>query len=1028
MCEEYLLSHHKDDIIKLLSEEDNLKSYSIHLNFIELFENNPELGNAVLKTPDTALSEWNKSVLKVQCSLAEKKNCKLKKIYCRLHSLPICPELVRTTFPNNEDVGKFLEISGTVVRITAPKLLEFERQYICTKCKYSFSVKANYAQKNLIVPPKKCVNPEGCKDINLINFGDLDTEYCKDYQEIKVQESVTKLGIGSIPSSMLVTLEDDLVDGCKPGDSVTICGIVKQRWEPIFPGKKSDVETVLQANYIQVNNTYGSASVTPEIRNMFESFWDAYSKEPLVGRDIILKSICPQLFGLYFVKLATALVLAGGAHVEDVSSTGVRIRSESHLLLVGDPGTGKSHLLRFASKIIPRSVLTTGVGSTAAGLTVTAVKENSEWQLEGGALVMADGGICCIDEFNSMKEHDRTSIHEAMEQQTISVAKASIVCKLSTRCSILAACNPKGNLDPNQPLCLNIALASPLLSRFDLILLLRDTVNEEWDSLVADYILNGGNNYSKLTDNTWSLDLLQAYFKIIKKINPVLTEESNTILSSYYQCQRKVDSRNKSRTTVRLLDSLIRLSQGHAKLMYHSKVQIIDAVFAIILVDTAMENDGRLLNLNLNTHSTFSDNPMGDYLEMVEIVLNKLNLQDLLEQEREHLKLGCCNAKITKSRFFNMAASDRDNIPEFNNDSIISSTQENAEDILSESNIKKSNSIYNNSRSNSQNEENDIIIKQKESKNNFKTNKNKFKHKKRASEHLGRSDLNTEVEITNKNNEDKIGINDILKDSDDIGNINIECENEIILKTNRNKFKYKNRTSVDVTEPDVNNDITNTNINTEINNRAISPIIKDSNNISNINTVNDNEGLESTKNFKKNKIKRNEIIKVVDFSNRAEPDVNINKNIEVEKPVKTNKIDNVISQDASLLNDINRKKKSRKSEKNLSSKKVKLDKNIDNDLELLKCLPSVNDDIMNYNLNFDDDYSENYQENIVKNNSNTNLSKSKAKNSLKDLFGFKPKNKSKENESVNKENKLNPQASLFSSLGNENFDDIDLDL
>ncbi|XP_063908869.1 DNA helicase MCM9-like isoform X2 [Zophobas morio] len=528
--------------------------------------------------------------------------------------------------------------------MTAVKMLEYQRQYICTKCKYVMMVMAEFEMKNIITPPKKCGNPEECKGTNIVSMGELNAEFCKDYQEIRMQETVSKLDVGSMPTSMWVTLEDDLVDSCKPGDNITVCGLVKRRQNHFYVGKKMEIELVIKANHVQVNNNNASAlSLTPELKDMFQAFWKTYADMPLAARDIILKSICPQLFGLYIVKLATAVVLAGGSSLHNTSNTGVRVRAEPHLLLVGDPGTGKSQLLRFASKIIPRSVLTTGVGSTAAGLTVTAVMENGEWQLEGGALVMSDGGICCIDEFNTMKEHDRTSIHEAMEQQTISVAKASIVCKLSTRCSILAATNPKGNLDPSQSLNMNVALASPLLSRFDLILLLRDKLDEEWDSQLADYIFQSFENCnsSKLTENiNWTIEILQAYFAVIKKIHPVLTEDSNKILSGYYQIQRRKNCRNKSRTTVRLLDSLVRLSQGHARLMYHEEVEILDAIIAVILVETAMETESSVFNLRFNLKNDFPQDPTSNYREVMEIVLKRLDLHDLLERELDRINNG----------------------------------------------------------------------------------------------------------------------------------------------------------------------------------------------------------------------------------------------------------------------------------------------------------------------------------------------------------------------------------------------------
>ncbi|KAF2902861.1 hypothetical protein ILUMI_03319 [Ignelater luminosus] len=534
---------------------------------------------------------------------------------------------------------------GTVVRVTASKMLEYQRPYMCTKCKYTEIVEAVYDQKYIIIAPKKCPNPEKCSGTNLVSISDLDVENCKDYQEIKIQEQPSKLGVGTMPNSMWVTLEDDLVDACKPGDDVTICGTVKRRWGPLLPGKRIEVELVLKANHIQVNNGQSLPSlITPEIRDQFVNFWEKYKTCPLEGRDLILRSFCPKLYGMYLVKLAMAVVLAGGSKCTQGNEIGIQIRSEPHILLVGDPGTGKSQLLRYAAKIIPRSVLTTGVGTTSAGLTCAAIMEDGQWQLEGGALVLADGGICCIDEFNSMKSHDRTSIHEAMEQQTISVAKASMVCKLRTRCSILAATNPKGGyLDRSQPLSLNLTLPSPLLSRFDIVLMLKDKYDKDWDNLVADYILSGkGADAIKIDDSLWNLETLQKYFTIIRSLNPVLTPQANKILSSYYQVQRRAISRNKARTTVRLLDSLVRLSQAHARLMFHTEVQVMDALFAVILIENSMHGECAVLLLEtIDVQAPFNDSPMENYKELLKAILNKLGLHDILKSEILDLNSDC---------------------------------------------------------------------------------------------------------------------------------------------------------------------------------------------------------------------------------------------------------------------------------------------------------------------------------------------------------------------------------------------------
>lgn len=441
-------------------------------------------------------------------------------VHVRIDSLHMCPEICLVSgLPLSSDVGKFLEIQGTVIRTGHTRMFEYQRTYCCNKCGKTTTLTANVETAYQFEVPLMCSMRKQAGGGGKFKRGGCNgmvkpvesLSVFRDMQEIRIQEHVNKVGVGSIPRQVSVILLDDLVDHCQAGDTVMVIGEVHTRWNKERPGERCEVEIVVVANNVRTDNDEKrSSALTDDLRLEFARYWEEQHRAtPLAGRDTILRSICPTIYGLYLVKLAVALVLIGG--VERNGAGGMHIRGQCHLLLVGEPGTGKSQFLKYASKLGSRHLLATGGGTSSAGLTVAASKEaGGEWVLEAGALVLADGGVCCIDEFSSVKTQDKATIHEAMEQQTISVAKAGIVCRLHTRTAVLAATNAKGRYDTTQSLSVNVALASPLLSRFDMVLLLLDTHNPEWDEKVASFILSGRSDGSQAA-SIWPIEKLQSY-------------------------------------------------------------------------------------------------------------------------------------------------------------------------------------------------------------------------------------------------------------------------------------------------------------------------------------------------------------------------------------------------------------------------------------------------------------------------------------------------------------------------------------
>ena len=480
-------------------------------------------------------------------------------------------------------------INATIIRVGSRRSLEKQKYFECTECQAQYLCHADPESYNKIQLPYKCLNKvarkkknnmiaylfdqmkkKGNNNNNKIKGDDgekpmsQETCDCKkfepmknsqmwvDYQEIKIQETFRTLKPGCIPKTMWVILESTLVDKFKPGDDIIIYGILIKRWKKISNETRPDITMCLLANNIHLKNQEQSSENVEFIKESqnhlisheeeFELNWidcqGSFSSELQLRNDII-QSICPQICEKYDIKLALLLTIIGGV-TRTVNNT--RVRGQCHLLLIGEPGTGKSQMLKFAQNLSSRAVFTNGIGSSSAGLTVSFIREGGEWMIEAGALVLSDLGLCCIDEFNLIKAGDYVAIHEAMEQQTISAAKAGLTIKVNARSSIIAACNP---ITPGQKynseasVSENTGLTTPLISRFDLIFILVDNTDPERDNRGCDFILKkfekGREEENEEVVRVWDLETLKSYIKIVKaRFEPNLSEEAQKIITKYY--------------------------------------------------------------------------------------------------------------------------------------------------------------------------------------------------------------------------------------------------------------------------------------------------------------------------------------------------------------------------------------------------------------------------------------------------------------------------------------------------------------
>jgi len=586
----------------------NFDLQSITVDFSDLYSYDPELAEALVEDPVTVLKEASQALYEIVEIEDPEYARRKKKFLVRVDGLFETVEIRRV---RSHLVGKLIQVEGIVTRMHPVKSRLVKIVYRHEKCGGEFEwppgdeVFDETTEKPSICP---ICGEGGGKFIQV-----KEKSKYVDWQKVVLQEKPEDVPGGQMPRSIEVYLTEDLVDTARPGDRVLVVGIPKLE-------RQGSMRSLLYDIYLEANNIRVSDKSLEEITitREDEEAIKELARDPWV-RERIIASIAPSIFGLWDLKEAIALLLFGG--VPKTMPDGTRIRGDIHVLFVGDPGVAKSQLLQSAARIAPRAVYTSGKGSTAAGLTAAVIRDpkTGEYYLEAGALVLADGGVAIIDEIDKMRPEDRTAIHEAMEQQVISISKAGIVARLNARASILAAGNPKmGIYLEKKPFIENVNLPPTIISRFDLIFVVKDKIGKARDRRLARYILEAHSNESKFKPEV-DPKLLKKYIIYARRyVRPRLTDGAKKLIEDFFVEMRSLALRKATDDnpppipiTARQLEAIVRIAEAHAKMALKDSVTGEDASEAIRITVAFLESVGMtdegdidvtMLNVGKSTH------------------------------------------------------------------------------------------------------------------------------------------------------------------------------------------------------------------------------------------------------------------------------------------------------------------------------------------------------------------------------------------------------------------------------------------
>lgn len=574
------------------------KSVTVTFNDIQLRD--PNLADYLLQKPRHCLQVGAQMLQNVDVTVDPK-----PRLHLRVTGLPPS-QLIKVRNIRAEHLGRFLAVEGLVKKVTEVRPQVLEAAFDCKTCGNRIRL---VQDDEFIAEPVIC---DGCEKPGPWTLREEECRFL-DHQKVEIQEAPEGLRGGAQPERITIHLQDDLVHKVAPGDRIVLNGILTAQKKRQGSNVKVEFNKVLQGVSVFLQQQeFSEIDLTAEDEEKIVEM----SRDPRIY-DRLRGSFAPTIFGLDTEKDALILSLFGGVSKE--YKDGSRNRGDIHVLLVGDPGVAKSQLLRYLAKLAPRAIFTSGKGASAAGLTAAAVKDEfgeGQWTLEAGALVLADMGIACIDELDKMDKNDQSSMHQAMEQQEISIAKAGISATLKSRCAVIGAANPKlGRFDEFEPVGEQINMPPALLSRFDLIFSLRDKPSRDRDAQLATHILKthqagevrehrranptgayGPEDEAALTtriEPELPAEFFRKYVAYAKRnVFPVLSDDALDRIREYYVNLRSSAASGAIPLTARQLEAFVRLAEASARIRLSQEATSDDADRAIRIVQTYMQSVG----------------------------------------------------------------------------------------------------------------------------------------------------------------------------------------------------------------------------------------------------------------------------------------------------------------------------------------------------------------------------------------------------------------------------------------------------